>query len=270
MTVALPTTGTYLDRILVNTAAELTERRSRTSLSELERLGSQRSAPLSLEPALRAPGVSVIAEIKRASPSKGPIAPDASAEDVARDYLAAGAAAISVLTDQRFFGGSIDDLRSVAALAHHDPTPRPVLRKDFVIDPYQISEAHAAGADAILLIVAALADTQLAELLAAANGFGLSTLVEVHDEAEMERAFAIGATLIGVNNRDLRSFTVNLATTERLAPLVPSGATLVGESGITTRTDIERLGRAGVHAVLVGETLMRASDRRQALRELLT
>ena len=188
---------------------------------------------------------------------------------MAADYLAGGCAAISVLTDETYFGGSLDDLHQVAALAHEDTKPRPVLRKDFVVDEYQIIEARVAGADAILLIVAALTDEELAHLARVAENYGLDALVEVHDEAELKRALKIGPALIGINNRDLRTFNVDLATTERLAPRVPEGVTIVGESGIRTHQDIERLRRAGVHAVLVGETLMRQPDRAQAIRELL-
>jgi indole-3-glycerol phosphate synthase len=262
------TTGTYLDRILENTRAELAERRATTPYTQLEH--AARSTPKTVGVAgLRANHVTVIAEFKRASPSKGPIASGADADAIARDYVAGGATAISVLTDQRYFGGSLDDLRAVAGIAH-GARPTPVLRKDFVIDAYQLAEARAAGADIVLLIVAALEDAELRELLAVADSFGLAALVEVHDVAELERALAADATLIGVNNRDLRSFQVDLATTERLAPLVPPSVTLVGESGVQTRADVERLGRAGVHAVLVGESLMRASDRAAALRQLLS
>jgi indole-3-glycerol phosphate synthase len=263
------TTGTYLDRILENTRAELAERRATTPYAEIDR--AARSAPRTVGVAgLRANHVTVIAEFKRASPSKGPIAPDADASAIAHDYIAGGAAAISVLTDARYFGGSLDDLRAVADIAHSGARQTPVLRKDFVIDVYQLAEARAAGADIVLLIVAALGDAELRELLAAARDFGLAALVEVHEETELERALAAGATLVGVNNRDLRSFQVDLATTERLAPLVSPGVTLVGESGVQTRADVARLGRAGVHAVLVGESLMRALDRAAAVRELLT
>ena len=263
------TTGTYLDRILENTATELARRKALMPLSNIE--GSLGGLPTALPfaAALRGTGVSVIAEIKRASPSKGPIAPDIIATDVAREYIAGGAAAISVLTDETFFRGTIEDLEAVAVLARSSTTPTPVLRKDFVIDAYQIAEAQVAGASAVLLIVAALDRALLSELHMRATSLGLDALVEVHDEAELDTALVIGATLIGVNNRDLRSFTVDLATTERLAALVPDSITLVGESGIRTRSDVERLGRAGVHAVLIGESLMRAPDRAAAIRELL-
>lgn len=261
-------TGTYLDRILANTAVELAERKAATPLSNLEAQTRARPPALDMVQALRTGHVEVIAEVKRASPSKGEIAPGIAAAAVARDYLAGGATAISVLTDERFFRGSLSDLRDVAVLAHADARPRPVLRKDFVIDAYQIVEARAAGADAVLLIVAGLADGQLAELHAAALAYSLSVLVEIHDEAELERALSIAPRLLGINNRDLRTFNVDLATTERLAPQIPNELTIVGESGIASHADLERLGRSGVHAVLVGESLMRQADRAVALRAL--
>jgi indole-3-glycerol phosphate synthase len=262
-------TGTYLDRILENTRAELASRRAAMPYAELERAASAAPTPVSVE-GLRAEHVTVIAEFKRASPSKGAIAPNAVARAIAREYVAGGAGAISVLTDARYFGGSLGDLRAVADVAHAGARPTPVLRKDFVIDAYQLAEARAVGADIVLLIVAALGDAELRELLAAARDFGLAALVEVHDEGELERALAVDAMLVGINNRDLRSFQVDLATTERLASLAPPGVTLVGESGIQTRADVRRLGRAGVRAVLVGESLMRAPDRAAAMRELLS
>jgi indole-3-glycerol phosphate synthase len=261
------TTGTYLDRILENTATELQQRKALVPLANVWTAADAAPEPLPFAATLRQPGVAVIAEVKRASPSKGAIAPDIVAADVAREYIAGGASAISVLTDRTFFRGSIEDLEAVAALGRASVTP--VLRKDFVIDAYQIAEARAAGAAAVLLIVAALELARLAELHDAAREYGLDALVEVHDEAELEIALGIGATLVGVNNRDLRSFNVDLATTERLAAAVPDEVTLVGESGIRTRDDVERLRQAGVHAVLVGETLMRAPDRSAAIRELL-
>ena len=214
------------------------------------------------------PGTTVIAEIKRASPSRGvfPVAVDPAA--VAAEYLAGGAAALSVLTDEPFFRGSLADLEAVAGVAHRGPRPAPVLRKDFVVDPFQIVEARAHGADAILLIVVALDDALLRSLLAESARLGMDALVEVHDETELERAADAGATLIGINNRDLRSFHVDLAVTERLAPLAPDGALLVGESGIFTGEDVTRLRRAGIDAVLVGESLIVAPDRAAAVRAL--
>jgi indole-3-glycerol phosphate synthase len=188
---------------------------------------------------------------------------------IAADYLAAGADAISVLTDEQFFKGSLAHLRAVKDLSLTGATPRPVLRKDFLLDRYQVAEARAAGADAVLLIVAMLPDDQLRDLHAAAREWGMAALVEVHDEAEAERAVVAGATLVGINNRDLHSFGVDLAVTERLAPLLPAGTTIVGESGIGTAEDVQRLAAAGVDAILVGESLVKALDRGTAISALL-
>ena len=199
--------------------------------------------------------IGVIAEVKRKSPSAGEIRLDAPAAEIARAYAESGAAAVSVLTDATFFGGSLDDLEAVA-----DTVAVPLLRKDFTIDPVQILEARAAGAAAVLLIARILDDAQLADFGVLAAELGLSALVEVHDEAEVERALNAGARLIGVNNRDLTTFTTDLAVTERLARYVPGDVVLVGESGVQTLGDMERLARAGADAVLVGEALMRADD----------
>ena len=217
----------------------------------------------------------VIAEIKRASPSAGPIRPGADPADIAREYAAAGATAISVLTDKTYFDGDLAYLgcaRRACSL--------PLLRKDFIIDPLQIAEARAAGADAVLLIAAAFppvggsqgspaAEVQLGDCVLVAAGLGLDVLVEVHDEAELERALAARATLIGVNHRDLRTFQIDMTLTERIAKRVPAGTVLVAESGIKTAADVRRLGDVGAHAVLVGEQLMRAPSPGAALRELL-
>jgi indole-3-glycerol phosphate synthase len=209
-------------------------------------------------------GIAVIAEIKRCSPSKGLIRADFDPIAIAQSYAAAGAACLSVLTDERFFGGALGDLARV-----RDVVDLPLLRKDFVIDPIQIDEARVAGADAVLLIVAALEDDALERLHDHARGLSLDVLVEVHDEAELDRAVAIGSTLIGVNNRDLRTFEVDLATTERIAErLGDSEVALVAESGIVKREDVERLARAGAAAFLVGESLMRQPDPGRALEEL--
>lgn len=214
----------------------------------------------------RAGGPHAIAELKKASPSKGVIRADYQPVRFAKMYEAAGASAISCLTDERFFQGSIDDLRSVRAAV-----ALPLLRKDFVIDGCQLVEARAAGADAALLIMAALETPLYEELSVEAARLGLDVLVEVHDRDELERAFASAAppTILGINNRDLSTFAVDLATTEALAPLGPSSAIVVGESGVETRADVERLARAGAKAVLVGESLMRRADPGEALRELL-
>jgi len=206
----------------------------------------------------------VLAEIKRASPSAGPIRPDADPADIAAEYAGAGAAAISVLTDRQFFAGDLSFLARV-----RERVGVPLLRKDFIVDAYQLAEARAGGADAVLLIVAALSERELAELSAAAASYQLDALVEVHDLREADVALAAGAKLIGVNHRDLRTFTMDMTLTAQIAPRVPSDTVLVGESGIRSAADVRALGDAGAHAVLVGEHLMRASSPGAALRELL-
>jgi indole-3-glycerol phosphate synthase len=206
----------------------------------------------------------VLAEIKRASPSAGAIRPGADPAAIAREYAAAGAAALSVLTDQRFFDGHLDFLARARAAV-----PLPLLRKDFIVDPYQVFEARAAGADAILLIVAALEPAQLAALLAESTRLGMDTLVEVHDEDEADVALAAGARLVGVNHRDLRTFTVDMGLTARIAPRLPPAVVLVAESGIRTADDLRAVGDAGAHAVLVGEALMRAPSPGDALARLV-
>lgn len=263
-------TGTILDQILAQTAADVAARKTRVSVRELAARAAYQPTPVSLRSALAGQGVSIIAEIKRASPSRGVFPVAVEPADVATAYLSGGAAALSVLTDGPFFRGSLDDLATAGTVAHGWNPPAPVLRKDFMLDPYQVIEARAWGADAILLIVAALSDDRLRELYEAAAGQGMDCLVEVHDEAEMGRAIAAGANVIGINNRDLRTFTVDLAVTERLAPLAPPGTVLVGESGVFSAADVERLGRAGVAAILIGEGLILASDRAAAVRSLLT
>jgi indole-3-glycerol phosphate synthase len=214
--------------------------------------------------ALRAPGVSLIAEVKRASPSKGLLRPDADAVTLAREYETHGAAAISVLTDGRFFQGSLDDLRAVRQNVN-----LPVLRKDFILDTYQIYQARAGGADAVLLIVAALDDDKLASFHRLAQALGMAALVEVHDEAELERALAIDPRIVGVNNRNLSTFEVDLETTFRLRPLIPASVVLVAESGVHTHADVTRLSAAGADAVLVGEALVRAQDVGRKVKELV-
>ncbi len=263
-------TGTILDRILRRTAQDVALRRELSSIAALEKLGSNRPAPVSLAAALSGPSISVIAEFKRASPSKGRFPFDAEPAEVAAQYFAGGAAAMSVLTDEPFFQGSLADMKEAAEVAHALRVPRPILRKDFVLDEFQIAEALANGADAILLIVAALDQPSLTRLLRSAREYGLDALVEVHDEAEMERAAEAGAAIIGINNRDLHTFQVDLAVTERLAPLAPVGSIVVGESGIFTAGDAARLSRAGANAVLVGESLIVAPDRARAVEALLS
>ncbi|CAN5780190.1 indole-3-glycerol phosphate synthase TrpC [soil metagenome] len=250
-----------LDRIVATKRDEVAALRPR--LPELKAAAQDAATPPSFEAALRVgPNVAVIAEVKRRSPSAGQIRGDAAAADVARVYASAGAAAISVLTDADWFGGALSDLESV-----HAAVDVPLLRKDFTIDPVQLYEARAAGAAAVLLIVRILEDELLRDLHALAGDLGLGVLVEVHDEADLERAVGAGAAIIGVNNRDLSTFTTDLGVTERLAPLVPAGSVLVGESGIREVDAVERLAAAGAGAVLVGEALMRAPDPAARLRE---
>lgn len=260
---------TFLDRIVAHKREEVALRRERTPLAEVARIARDQPPALDFAGALARPGMRLIAEVKGASPSKGVLIEPFEPEAIAADYLAAGADAISVLTDERFFKGSLDHLRAVKALSLAGATPRPVLRKDFLLDRYQVAEARAAGADAVLLIVAMLSDEALRDLHAAAREWGMAALVEVHDEAEAERAAAAGAALVGINNRDLHSFRVDLAATERLAPLLPDGVTIVGESGIGTADDVRRLAAAGVDAILVGESLVKAPDRGAAIGALL-
>jgi indole-3-glycerol phosphate synthase len=262
-------TGTFLDEILGRTTADLAERKFRMPVSDLEVEVRSRPAPLSLRAALAGPEMSVIAEIKRASPSRGTFPVAVEPASAARDYIAGGAAAISVLTDEPFFQGSLGDLDVTAGVAHTRARSVPVLRKDFVVDPYQITEARAHGADAVLLIVAALDDALLNELLAAAATSGMDALVEVHDEREMERAAAARVNLIGINNRDLKSFSVDLSVSERLAPLAPDDTVVVAESGIFGPEEVKRLHNAGARAVLVGESLVTAPDRAVAVKALL-
>ena len=260
-------TGTYLDRILARTAVDLAERKQKLPVEDLEAKAAARPAPKSLKAALTRDTVAVISEIKRASPSKGRFPVEIEPALVARDYIAGGAAAISVLTDEPFFQGSLADMEAVA---NESAGRVPILRKDFVIDRYQLIEARAFGADAALLIVAALTQSQLEELGAFAAELGLSTLVEIHNEDELARAVAAGAEVIGINNRDLHSFNVDLAVSERLAPRCPADSVVVAESGIFTRSDVERLAKAGASAILVGEALIVAPDRHARLHEIAT
>ncbi|NJC33795.1 indole-3-glycerol phosphate synthase [Sphingomonas jejuensis] len=217
-----------------------------------------------LRAAVAAGRTGLIAEIKRASPSKGLIREDFDPASHARAYQLGGATCLSVLTDEAFFQGS-----TAALVAARDAAELPVLRKDFTIDPWQVAEARAMGADAVLLIVAALDDAQMAEIEAAALERGMDVLVEVHDEAEMARAARLRSRLIGVNNRDLRTFDVDLGRTATVAALAPPGSTVVAESGITDAADLARLAEAGVRCALVGEALMRQADLARATRALL-
>lgn len=255
-----------LDRIVADTLLELEARKRSFPQEDVERLAFDRAPACDFASALRGDGVRLIAEVKKSSPSRGVIRADFDPVQIARTYVANGVAAISVLTEPRHFQGSLDYLEDIGnALGDERP---PLLRKDFITDPYQVFESRAHGADAILLIVAILRPQQLGRLLQLSWELGMSCLVEVHDEAELETALASGALIIGVNNRDLRTFNVDLATFERLRPRIPNGHVVVAESGIRGRKDVERLRAAGVDAVLVGEALMTAPDVGAKLREL--
>jgi indole-3-glycerol phosphate synthase len=252
-----------LDALVDATRARLSERKRSLPLSELERRLPSAGLSRPFAEALSRPGTSVIAEYKRRSPSAGTIREGAQVEEIARAYERGGAAAMSVLTEQDHFGGSLDDLR-----AARGATDLPILRKDFTIDPYQVYEAKAAGADAILLVVGALSDSDLGSLYGIARQLELDAIVEVHDEEELERALAVDADVIGINNRNLSDFGVDLTVTFELLTDVPAGKTVVSESGIHTREDVEELEQVGVDAVLVGEALMRAPDPEAACRDL--
>ncbi len=257
-----------LAEICATKREEVAVRRAETSLDKLDHLAAQASAPRGFRKALETKahdGFALIAEIKKASPSKGLIRADFQPADHARAYQEGGAACLSVLTDAPYFQGHENYL-----IAARSACDLPVLRKDFMIDPWQVAEARSIGADAILIIVAALEDTVMAEIEAAAIERDMDVLIEVHNEAELERAATkLTSTLLGVNNRNLKTFTTDLATTQRLAPLAPQSALLVGESGINSHADCQKLAESGVRTFLVGESLMRQSDVAAATKALL-
>jgi indole-3-glycerol phosphate synthase len=256
-----------LRQIVERKCAEVEEASRRVPAASLREEAAAAPPCRAFREALARPGpvgVNVIAEFKRASPSRGPIRPGADPAAVATRYASAGAAALSVLTDREFFRGSPDDLRRV-----RDAAALPVLRKDFVVSDYQLLEARAMGADAVLLIARILSPARLREYREQASELGLAVLVEVHDEWELEAAGAAAADLVGINSRDLDTFQTDLAIAGRLAPLLPAGVVAVAESGIRTAADMVRLRAAGIHAFLIGETLMSAPDPGAALRELL-
>ncbi len=258
----------HLERIVATTREEVERRRVTVPEDELEARGRSRLVGDDLRPfeaALAGPGLSLIAEHKRRSPSAGEIRRDVTVEEVVQAYERGGAAAISVLTEGPSFGGSLDDLGAARAAS-----TLPILRKDFIVDAYQIHEALAAGADAILLIVAALTPEELTRLHEDAQTLGLAALVEVHDERELELAHTAGAQLVGINNRDLTTLEVDTGRTFDLLPRIPSGVTVVAESGFSARVELDELEQAGVDAVLVGEALMRSPDIEAAARALTT
>ncbi|HET7574714.1 MAG TPA: indole-3-glycerol phosphate synthase TrpC [Solirubrobacterales bacterium] len=239
------------------------ERRGQVPQADLESRLAARGEDRPFREALVRPGLSLIAEFKRRSPSAGEISATAIVAEQVGAYERGGAAALSVLTDERHFGGSLDDLR-----AARKACDLPILRKDFIVDPYQLYEAAVNGADAVLLIVRALDDRELAAMYAEARGLDLDCLVEVHDGEELERALELDADAIGINNRDLDAGTVDVSTTYELMPDVPAGKTVVAESGISSRAELEELERVGVDAVLIGGALMSAADPEAKTREL--
>ena len=268
MTSGVIRTDTVLDRILAQTAIDVAARREAIPDAELERVvAAKERTPLSLAAAIDTGTVGVIGEIKRGSPSRGVFPVEVDPASAAAAYCEGGAAAISCLTDGPFFHGSQADLEAVASVSHGDGRAVPVLRKDFTVDRYQLLEAREWGADVVLLIVAALDDALLASLYADARDLGLSVLVEVHNEFELERALRLEPDIIGVNNRNLHTFEVDLGTTERLADRLPDDVLLVSESGIFTREHVERVASCGAAAVLVGESLILQQDRAAAVRE---
>ncbi|MEZ5115636.1 MAG: indole-3-glycerol phosphate synthase TrpC [Candidatus Nanopelagicales bacterium] len=256
---------TVLDDILDGVRADLDERRARVSLDELKERAARAPQSRDAVAALRGEGVAVIAEVKRSSPSKGALAAIADPAALARDYEAGGAHCVSVLTEQRRFGGSLDDLVAVRAAVDI-----PVLRKDFIVSSYQLWEARACGADLALLIVAALDQEALVSLVERARSIGLTPLVEVHDADEVARALDAGADVIGVNARNLRTLEVDRATFSRLAPLVPDTCVRIAESGVRGPHDLIAYAEAGADAVLVGESLVTGGDPRTAVHDLVT
>jgi indole-3-glycerol phosphate synthase len=255
-----------LDDIVADKIPEVQKRRRELPLEELKKQIRAQLPPLDFASALKGSRVRLIAEVKKASPSRGVIREDFNPVDIALTYAVNGAAAISVLTDGKYFMGSLDYLKDIRKALEK---PVPLLRKDFILDEYQVYEARAAGADAVLLIVAILESKKLAELLDLSHQLGMKCLVETHDEYECEVAVNSGVRIIGINNRDLRTFTVDIETTGRLRQLIPSDRIVVSESGIKNRNDIERLKGWNIDAVLIGESLMASDDIAAAIKEFL-
>lgn len=253
-----------LDEIVAYKRAELAEQRRSVPEDQLVARAACAPPPRPFGAALEGPGLRVVAEVKAASPSAGVLRDGLDPARLAADYARGGACALSVLTDRRFFRGAPEHLPAARQV-----TRLPVLRKDFTLEPYHVYEARALGADAVLLIAAVLSDRELARLVRLAQDLGMAALVEVHTEEEVDRALAAGARLVGINNRDLRTFRVDLATTERLRPRVPDSVTVVSESGIETADHVRRVWEAGVRAVLVGSALVRSPDPARTLQELL-
>jgi len=255
---------TVLDDIIALRRRRIQEAQMRVPLGLLEQAAEKRSDYRDFARAISGENLRVIAELKPASPSRGVLCQEYNPREMARGYESAEASALSVLTEKDFFGGSLEDLQAARGAVQ-----LPVLRKDFILDPYQVYESVAAGADALLLIVAALSDAELRDLLGLCARVGIAALVEVHTEAELDRALAADARIIGANNRDLRTFEVNLETSFRLRPKIPPRCLAVSESGIKTAVDLRRLSEAGFDAVLIGERFMTEADPGKALADLL-
>lgn len=256
-----------LDRIVADSRLDLAETKRSLPLAELKELARAQPPPLNLASALRGDGIRLIAEVKKASPSRGVICADFDPVAIAQIYAANGAAAISVLTERKYFQGSLSHLKDIRDRLGNKGLP--LLRKDFIFDPYQVYQSCAYGADSLLLIVAILTPEKLGELLKLSHELKMNCLVEVHSEAELEIALKSQAKIIGINNRDLKTLAVDLAVTQRLRPFIPPDRIVVSESGLKSRRDIEKVKGWGVDAVLVGESLMSAADIAARMRELL-
>ncbi len=256
-----------LESMVSHSLAELKVRQSRLPLAELRRIALRQPPPLDLASTLRGDRIQLIAEVKKASPSQGIIRPDFDPVKIAKTYAANGASAISVLTEAKYFKGNLNHLKDIKQALGNNRLP--LLRKDFILEPYQVYESRAYGADSLLLIIAILKPDKLDELLSLSHQLGMSCLVEVHNQAELEIALKSGARIIGINNRDLKTFTVDLATTEHLRPLIPPDIIVVSESGIKNGNDMEKMKKWAVDAVLIGESLMSAPNIATKMKELL-
>ncbi|HEU65234.1 MAG TPA: indole-3-glycerol phosphate synthase TrpC [Chloroflexi bacterium] len=254
-----------LDKIIAQKREEIEQRKKVATMTYLQERIARQKPPLDLAPALKGECIRLITEVKQASPSRGMLSPNLNPTKLARTYAEGGAAAISVLTETNYFMGNIEHMAAIK-----EAVGLPLLRKDFILDPYQVYESRAYGADALLLIVAILSQEQLKELVSLGRSLGLRCLVEVHDKSEVERAVLSEAEIIGINNRDLNTFDVDITTTRRLRPLIPQERIVVSESGIKSKRDIEKLEKWGVDAVLVGEALVTADDVLAKMKELLS
>lgn len=253
-----------LNKIIAQKRQEIEQRKKIATMTYLQERIARQKPPLDIALTLKGDHIRLIAEVKQASPSRGMLSPNLNPIELAQTYAEGGAAAISVLTEANYFMGSIEHLSAI-----REVVGLPLLRKDFIFDPYQVYESRAYGADALLLIAAVLNQEQLKELVSLSHSLGLRCLVEVHNTGEMEKAVLSEAEIIGINNRDLNTFTVDISTTRRLRPLIPQERIVVSESGIKNRKDIEKLGKWGVDAVLVGEALVTAGDVLAKMKELL-